>query len=77
MASRLLPFRHGPNGNDGGERRFDRAMDCYRDEDFACGVRIADEPMHGILCRRRQQRIVARHDAAAKVLTTRRCSLPG
>jgi hypothetical protein len=25
------------------------------DEGFACGVRIADEPLHGILCRRRQQ----------------------
>jgi hypothetical protein len=35
-------------------------MDCYNDEDFACGVRIADEPLHGILCRRRQQRIVVR-----------------
>ncbi len=39
------------NGNYGGWRRFDRAMDCYKDEDFACGVRIADEPLHGILCR--------------------------
>jgi hypothetical protein len=66
-----------PNGNYGGGRRFDRAMDCYKDEDFACGVRIADEPLHGILCRRRQQRIVARHDAVAKVLTTRLRSLPG
>ena len=66
-----------PNGNYGGGRRFDRAMDCYKDEDFACGVRIADEPSHGILCRRRQQRIVARHDAVAKVLTTRLRSLPG
>ena len=50
-----------PNGNYG--RRFDRAMDCYKDEDFACGVRIADEPLHGILCRWRQQRIVARHES--------------
>jgi hypothetical protein len=33
--------------------------------------------LHGILCRRRQQRIVARHDAVAKVLTTRLRSLPG
>jgi hypothetical protein len=38
---------------------------------FACGVRIADEPMLGTLCRRRQQRRVARHDAVSKVLTTR------
>ncbi len=66
-----------PNGNYGGGRRFDRARDCSKDEDFACGVRIADEPLHGILCRRRQQRIVARHDAVAKVLTTRLRSLPG
>jgi hypothetical protein len=65
------------DGNYGGGRRFDRAMDCYKDEDFACGVRIADEPLHGILCRRRQQRIVARHDAVAKVLTTRLRSLSG
>ncbi len=27
-----------PNDNYGGGRRFDRAMDCYKDEDFACGV---------------------------------------
>ncbi len=27
--------------------------------DFACGMRNADEPLQGILCRRRQQRIVA------------------
>jgi hypothetical protein len=47
------------------------------DEDFACGVRIADEPLHGILCRRRQQRRVARHDGVAKVLTTQLRSLPG
>jgi hypothetical protein len=40
-------------------------------------VPIADEPLHGILCRRRQHRIVARHDAVAKVLTTRLRSLPG
>jgi hypothetical protein len=56
-----------PNSNYGGGRRFDRAMDCYKDDDFACGLRFADEPLHGILC---QQRIVARHDAVAKVLTT-------
>ncbi len=37
----------------------------------------ADEPLHGILCRRRQQRIVARHNAVAKKLTTRLRSLPG
>jgi hypothetical protein len=61
----------------GCRRRFDRAMDCYKDEDFSCGVCIADEPLHGILCRGRQQRIVARHDAVAKVLTTRLRSLPG
>ncbi len=59
-----------PNGNYGGGRRFDRAMDCSKDDDFACGVRIDDEPLHGIPCRRRQHRIVARHDAVAKVLTT-------
>ncbi len=58
-----------PNGSYGGGRRFDRAMNCYN---FACMVRIADEPLHGILCRRRQQRIVARHDAVEKVR-----SLPG
>jgi hypothetical protein len=61
-----------PNGNYGGGRRFDR--DCYRDEDFACGVRVADER---ILCRCRQHRRVARHNAVAKVLTTRLRSLPG
>ncbi len=33
------------NGSYGGGRRFDRAMDCYKDENFACGVRIADEPL--------------------------------
>ena len=33
--------------------------------------------MHRILCQRRQQRIVARHDAVAKVLTTRLRSLQG
>ncbi len=33
-----------PNGIYGGGRRFDRAMDCYKDENFACGVCIADEP---------------------------------
>ncbi len=27
-----------PNGNYGGGRRFDRALDCYKDEDFACGA---------------------------------------
>ncbi len=59
------------NGNYGGGRRFDHAMNCYRDEDFAGGVGIADEPMHGILCRQRQQRIVARQDAVAKGLTAR------
>ncbi len=66
-----------PNGNYVGGRRFDRAMDCFRDEDFASGVRIADQPMHGTRCRRRQQRTVARHDAVAIVLTTRLRSLPG
>jgi hypothetical protein len=48
-----------------------------KDEDFACGVHIADEPLHGILCRRRQQRKVARHDAVAKLMSTRLHSLPG
>jgi hypothetical protein len=66
-----------PNGNYGGGRRLDRAMDCYKDEDIACGVHIADEPLHGILCRRRQQRIVSRQDAVAKVLAARLRSLPG
>ncbi len=48
-----------------------------RTRTLPCGVRIADEPLHGILCGRRQQRIVARHEAVAKVLTTRLRSLPG
>ncbi len=61
-----------PNGKYGGVRRFDRATDCNKDEDFACGV-----PLHRILCQRRQQRIVARHDAVAQVLPTRLRSLPG
>jgi hypothetical protein len=39
-------------------------------------VHIAEKALHGILCRRRQQRVVARHDAVAKVLTTRLRSLP-
>jgi hypothetical protein len=65
------------NVNDGGGRRFDHAMECYKDEDVACGVRLDEELMRGILCRRRQQRMVIRHDAVAKVLTTRLHSLPG
>jgi hypothetical protein len=40
-------------------------------------VRIANEPLHGILRRRRQKPIVARHDAVAKALTTRLRSLRG
>ncbi len=28
-----------PNGNYGGGRQFDLAMDCYKYEDFACGVK--------------------------------------
>ncbi len=40
-------------------------------------MRVANKPLHGILCRRRQQRIVARHDAVANLLGTRLRSLPG
>ena len=62
--------------NNGGGRRFERAMECYRDEDYACGVHLDKEPFH-VLCRWRQQRIVARHDDIAKLLTTRLRGLPG
>jgi len=65
------------NTDYGGGGRFERAMECYRDDDYACGVHLDEEPLHGILCRRRQQRIVTRHDDIAKLLTTRLRSLPG
>ncbi len=63
--------------NNGGGRRFERAMECYRDGDYSCRVRLDKEPLHGILCRRRQLRIVTRHDDIAKLLTTRLRGLPG
>jgi hypothetical protein len=53
--------------NTAADRRFEHAMECYRDK----------EPLHGILCRRGQQRIVTRHDDIAKLLTTRLRGLPG
>jgi hypothetical protein len=61
------------NNDYGGGTRFERAME----QDYACGVQLDREPLHGILCRRRQQWIVTRHDDIAKLLTTRLRGLPG
>ncbi len=54
-----------------------RAIEGYTDDAYAGGVHLDKEPLHGILCRRRQQQIVTRHDDIAKLLTTRLRGLPG